>query len=402
MSTKRKASKMSSQGEVSTRASKAQKVPQISFTITFNDPYATDMRLQYLLDMKNIISQQLPKMPQEYIARLVMDRNHRTLCLLKQTKDRKVAIGGIAFRPFHQQKFAEIVFLAVTGKEQVKGYGRRMMNYLKEHVKKEGIEYFLTYADNYAIGFFKKQGFSKIVTMPRTRWAGYIKDYDGGTLMECRINKKANYLDIPGMMQAQRNAVYQKIHSISNSHAIFDGLTCFKNGQKLIAIKDINGVIEAGWKPPKDHGSVKASSWPTASQYLQAKLYAILKGLKSVKDSWPFHKKVDIKLVPQYYKVIKEPMDFGTMLQNINQGKYKTLEEFDRDAMLVFNNCRQFNQPDTSYYRCANLTQNKYHNLLKEHFPDALELHAAAALKEGYVTICILGLHTQGQKSVGS
>lgn len=33
-----------------------------------------------------------------------------------------------------------------------------MMNHLKESVKKEGIHYFLTYADNYAIGYFKKQG----------------------------------------------------------------------------------------------------------------------------------------------------------------------------------------------------------------------------------------------------
>ena len=36
------------------------------------------------------------------------------------------------------------------------------------------------YADNYAIGYFKKQGFTKQVTMDRSRWVGYIKDYDGG------------------------------------------------------------------------------------------------------------------------------------------------------------------------------------------------------------------------------
>lgn len=31
------------------------------------------------------------------------------------------------------------------------------MNHLKEYVKGHGIQYFLTYADNYAIGYFKKQ-----------------------------------------------------------------------------------------------------------------------------------------------------------------------------------------------------------------------------------------------------
>ena len=39
----------------------------------------------------------------------------------------------------------------------------------------QGIEYFVTYADNYAIGYFKKQGFSKSISMPKERWFGYIK-----------------------------------------------------------------------------------------------------------------------------------------------------------------------------------------------------------------------------------
>ena len=43
-------------------------------------------------------------------------------------------------------------------------------------------------ADNYAIGYFRKQGFSKSITIPTSRWLGYIKDYDGGTLMECLLN----------------------------------------------------------------------------------------------------------------------------------------------------------------------------------------------------------------------
>ena len=33
-----------------------------------------------------------------------------------------------------------------------------------------GITHFLTYADNYAIGYFKKQGFSKSLLLPRERW----------------------------------------------------------------------------------------------------------------------------------------------------------------------------------------------------------------------------------------
>jgi histone acetyltransferase len=62
--------------------------------------------------------------------------------------------------------------------EQVKGYGTHLMSHLKEAVRRKwGITHMLTYADNFATGYFRKQGFTKEVTLPRNRWAGWIKDY---------------------------------------------------------------------------------------------------------------------------------------------------------------------------------------------------------------------------------
>lgn len=43
------------------------------------------------------------------------------------------------------------------------------MNHLKQVCKKDGIDHFLTYADNFAIGYFKKQGFHMDIQMPRER-----------------------------------------------------------------------------------------------------------------------------------------------------------------------------------------------------------------------------------------
>jgi histone acetyltransferase len=42
--------------------------------IVKNDQQRDSMRK--LLDLKNIFSRQLPKMPKEYIVKLVFDRNH--------------------------------------------------------------------------------------------------------------------------------------------------------------------------------------------------------------------------------------------------------------------------------------------------------------------------------------
>jgi histone acetyltransferase len=80
------------------------------------------------------------------------------------------------------------------------------MNSLKDHVKRSHltINYFLTYADNYAVGYFKKQGFTKEISFPRERWVGYIKDYEGGTIMQCGMLPKVRYLDVHQMLADQK------------------------------------------------------------------------------------------------------------------------------------------------------------------------------------------------------
>ena len=104
-----------------------------------------------LTGLKNIFQKQLPNMPREYISKVVYDRSHNSMVLLKCETD--AVIGGICYKPFQHRRFVEIVFAAVKSSEQVKGYGSAIMNHLKEQVKLLGdYRYFITYADNYAIG----------------------------------------------------------------------------------------------------------------------------------------------------------------------------------------------------------------------------------------------------------
>jgi len=110
-----------------------------------------------LIDLKNIFAKQLPKMPKEYIVRLVLDRYHHSLACEFQHE----VVGGICYRVHPEQSFAEIAFCAVSASHQVQGYGTRLMNQLKEKAKRDGIQFLLTYADNHAIGYFRKQGFQK-------------------------------------------------------------------------------------------------------------------------------------------------------------------------------------------------------------------------------------------------
>jgi hypothetical protein len=62
------------------------------------------------------------------------------------------------------------------------------MTHVKDYVREAyDIQHFLTYADNYAIGYFKKQGFTTEITLDKSVWVGYIKDYEGGTIMLVRF-----------------------------------------------------------------------------------------------------------------------------------------------------------------------------------------------------------------------
>jgi hypothetical protein len=87
----------------------------IEFRVVNNDNAKDNMII--LTGLKNIFQKQLPKMPREYIARLIYDRNHLSMAIVKKPLQ---VVGGITYRPFNHRKFAEIVFCAITSSEQVK------------------------------------------------------------------------------------------------------------------------------------------------------------------------------------------------------------------------------------------------------------------------------------------
>lgn len=122
-----------------------------------------------------------------------------------------------------------------------------LMDHFKAHVRKAypNMMHFLTYADNYAVGYFEKQGFSKEITLDRAIWAGYIKDYEGANLMQCTMLDKVDYLDKVNILALQQDAVIAKIRQLSRSHIIHPGLPQFQEGQPEdieVSYKDVPGL----------------------------------------------------------------------------------------------------------------------------------------------------------------
>ncbi|KAJ1666249.1 hypothetical protein EV178_002493 [Coemansia sp. RSA 1646] len=69
---------------------------------------------------------------------------------------------------------------------------------------------------------------------------------------------------------------------------------------------------------------------------------------------------------PDYFDVIKEPMDFRTIRQNIREHKYRSVDEVERHLNLVIANCMIYNKPTTYYYQLATRIKRHVERLVAE------------------------------------
>ncbi|CAG9859546.1 unnamed protein product [Phyllotreta striolata] len=316
-----------------------------------------------LIGLQNVFSCQLPNMPIDYITRLLFDPKHRTIVLTKENRP----IGGICFRPFKTQGFTEIVFCAVTFLQQAKGYGMHLMNHLKDYHISKGIYHFLTFADQYAIGYFQRQGFSKDIKMNRAAYQGYIKDYDGATLMHCELNPKIVYTEFTSMVRMQKKIVKQLIHKQQKTVSkVHPGITFFNQVVRSIPIESIPGIEETGWKPASrtTRGQVLEESQDV--EVLAGLLKTVLNAVKAHEDSWAFKSPVKIDQAPDYYDHIKYPMDLKTMTERLKSRYYVSRRLFIADMMRIFTNCKFYNAPTTEYYKSAENLQQYFQTKMKE------------------------------------
>ncbi|CAH7686106.1 Bromodomain-containing protein, partial [Phakopsora pachyrhizi] len=49
--------------------------------------------------------------------------------------------------------------------------------------------------------------------------------------------------------------------------------------------------------------------------------------------------------VPDYYDIIKHPMDLGTVLKKFKSGAYKNKVVYTKDLKLIWANCLVYNYP---------------------------------------------------------
>jgi len=104
----------------------------------------------------------------------------------------------------------------------------------------------------------------------------------------------------------------------------------------------------------------RAAELPPAK--LKQKCLEVLKGLQSHQHGWVFNVPVDPEELglPDYFDIIKKPMDLGSTQKKLEKGEYHAIKDFQSDVNLSFDNAMTYNEQGSVVYDMAKELKVKF------------------------------------------
>ncbi|PSK46096.1 hypothetical protein B9Z65_5064 [Elsinoe australis] len=117
------------------------------------------------------------------------------------------------------------------------------------------------------------------------------------------------------------------------------------------------------------------SKWASEDKVGQEELYEaaekVLMELKAMTEySTPFLTRVNKRDAPDYFHIIKTPMDIGSMIKKLKSLQYKSKREFVGDLQLIWSNCLTYNADPNHPLRKKALAMRKETDKLVPLIPD--------------------------------
>ncbi|KAF2752355.1 hypothetical protein M011DRAFT_463162 [Sporormia fimetaria CBS 119925] len=116
------------------------------------------------------------------------------------------------------------------------------------------------------------------------------------------------------------------------------------------------------------------SKWANEDRIGQEELYESIEKvyltLRACQHAHPFLQKVNKREAPDYYTVIKQPMDLSTVNKKMRTFQYKSKKEFVDDVMLMWSNCLKYNADPAHFLRKKALYMRKETERLVPLIPD--------------------------------
>jgi len=102
------------------------------------------------------------------------------------------------------------------------------------------------------------------------------------------------------------------------------------------------------------------------SMFNPTMLEDLLNAMMRHKDGWPFDRPITKTEAPDYHKIVRRPMDLGTIRSSINRMKYSCNNEVLEDIRLVFENCRLYNKEEAEEYQCGERLERYFKKEIKK------------------------------------
>ncbi|XP_030763893.1 bromodomain-containing protein 3-like isoform X5 [Sitophilus oryzae] len=160
-------------------------------------------------------------------------------------------------------------------------------------------------------------------------------------------------------------------------------------------VEPVNGVVQPLVMPPPE----RPGRITNQLQFLQK---TVLKAIWKHQFVWPFQQPVDAKKLnlPDYHKIIKQPMDLGTIKKRLENNYYWSGKECIQDFNTMFTNCYVYNKPGEDVVVMAQTLEKvfltKVADMPKEEF--VVETQAKGAKgKKGRTSTGPTGVTTPGR-----
>lgn len=114
-----------------------------------------------------------------------------------------------------------------------------------------------------------------------------------------------------------------------------------------------NGVVQPPVYPPPD----RPGRVTNQLQYLKN---IIVRAMWRHEYAWPFQQPVDAKKLglPDYHRIIKNPMDLGTIKKRLENNYYWSGQECIQDINTMFTNCYTYNSRHEDVVKMAHILEN--------------------------------------------
>ncbi|XP_051752640.1 bromodomain testis-specific protein isoform X2 [Ctenopharyngodon idella] len=162
-----------------------------------------------------------------------------------------------------------------------------------------------------------------------------------------------------------------------------------------------NFTMNGNPPPPEFKNPKKPGRLTNQLQYLEK---VVIKSLWRHHFSWPFRQPVDaVRLnLPDYYAIIKNPMDLSTIKKRLENNYYWKAMECVEDFNTMFTNCYVYNRPGDDIVKMAQMLEKLFLEKVAEMPQDEFEISAVtnkAPLKGGRKSTTVLKMRPQSPVS---